>query len=253
MNTVNAMSDTSVRYTSPYQEEERAWREVWWPEGLWKPFTIAVQVSIFKTKGFGQFSSDGTYEFAELIASLRLPAGADGLVVIPRPSKIASNYHDALSIVLRMLRDDREDWQDDRECILAAHNTSLCQGTQEAWAYLEARTPGDFLVIPVQTGGAHFHQSPRRSEVCMSQSRHNEFPLGPLEGALILLCHPNRLRETKNLVMEFPGMRCFDQQEEGMTRCPMFDHSGGELRLGTIGVSDPPLLTSGAASGWVVV
>ncbi|MCH8821006.1 hypothetical protein IID23_00605, partial [Patescibacteria group bacterium] len=115
--------------------------------------------------------------------SRQTPLGTEELLVCPKPSLIAGNYHEALVNVLELLGKTRN-LKNQREGWLNSPFMELSEKTAEAIAKLERKTAGDYLVIPVQMGMRHRGRSVRRARECFI---HNEFGLGPYEVVCYLL------------------------------------------------------------------
>lgn len=131
-----------------------------------------------------------------------LPSGAEGLFVIPLWEKIASNYNDALKIVLSALNVQRKgkfyNWRWD---CLDKKYLRIHKHTVLSLHLIKDQQPGqDILIVPAQFGFHHRGQS-------VSDLRNvfvaNEFGLGAFAVGIMLLTHPERLESCKDL-----GINC---------------------------------------------
>lgn len=166
----------------------------------WQLKSLAEQLAVLQ--GFERFKMLDASRVTELAEAFSgLPEGADGLVVIPKPSKVVDSYNEAVVLMTELMASQRKDWYNYREGRLGPKYLRLTEKTQQALSRLEQKT-GDYLVIPVQTGLRHRGRSVRRARVMMSD---NEFGLGPYEVGIILLTHPERLQKYEHLAIDCAG------------------------------------------------
>jgi len=155
-----------------------------------------------------------------------LPEGAEGLAIIPKPSKVASSYNGAVVLMTELMAKQRKDWYNYRRGCLGSDHLRLTDKTEQALAKLEKETPGDFLVIPVQTGLRHCGRSVRQARGMFSS---NEWGLGPYEVGIILLVHPERLQKYKHLGIDCTGCEYSSAADGQFDDCLYFNWGGGRL------------------------
>lgn len=136
------------------------------------------------------------------ITSLTLPEYAEGWIVVPKFSKIASDYNSALEITLKILAKERPIFLNGREGEIGKEYLRLDNRTARAIEILNRTTKKDYLVFPVQLGGYYLGKSPRRVKVLLKP---NEFGLGPFEIAIFLLTHPRWLTTEDDLGIDCVG------------------------------------------------
>jgi len=131
-----------------------------------------------------------------------LPEYAEGWIVVPKFSKIASDYNDALEIALEILAKERPNFLNGREGELGKEYLRLNNRTVRGLEMLEKTAKGDYLLFPVQLGSRHLGRSPRRTKVLFES---HEFSLGPFEIAVFLLTHPKWLTTEDDLGIDCAG------------------------------------------------
>ncbi len=169
------LADTAVetieRYTvsDRYSEEETDSDRTY--PATYRVRPIEAQVTTLR-KFFPQLNG-----CMERLARRPLPPGAEGWLAIPRWQALASNYNDAVEMVLEALSTQRKF----ANRITGKLNETYLRQTERtsrAHAILEVQQPGnDILVVAVQAGLLHRGVSARRARVSM---RGNEFGLGAL-------------------------------------------------------------------------
>jgi len=157
-----------------------------------------------------------------------LPEGADGLAVIPKISKVGHSYNEVAELMCRLMAEHRKDWYNYREGCLSTEYLRLTEKTQQALSRLEKETPGDFLIIPTQTGLRHRGRSVRRARAMMSS---NEWGLSPYEVGIILLTHPERLQKYEDLAIDCAGCEYCPDADGDFSDCLYFVWSDGWLRF----------------------
>ena len=131
-----------------------------------------------------------------------LPEYAEGWIVVPKFSKIASDYNSALEIALEIFAEARPNFLNGREGELGKEYLRLNNRTVRAIEMLNETTKRDYLLLPVQLGSRHFGRSSRRARVLLKS---NEFCLGPFEIAMFLLAHPKWLTREDDLGIDCAG------------------------------------------------
>ncbi|MFW6126460.1 MAG: hypothetical protein ACOC58_05075 [Chloroflexota bacterium] len=178
----------------------------------------------------------------------QLPREAEGWLVVPKPWKLAQTYNEALEQVLGHLQRARPRFSNGREGRLGPEHLSLTDRTYRVLGELERDTPGDFLVLAVQSGLRH-----RASSVGEVRERlaGDEFCLGPLEIASLLLTHPDRLGDYEHLGIDCPGCRYAPNADGQYSFSLYFIWDGEGLRL-DCSSSDAGAPGFGSASGFLV-
>lgn len=143
------------------------------------------------------------------LPNIPLPNGAESVFAIPRWEKIGSTYNEALEIVLAVLERTHKPFVNYREVALGPDRLRQSKETVHAFQKLESW--GDFYLVPAQLGSKYLGKS---MDTVRKEFTANEFGLGALEVACILITHPNLLKEGGGI--DCPG----DE----------FDFSGGDAR-----------------------
>ncbi len=229
----------------PYANEEVK-STYGYPKG-WKLRDISEQLTILqKIKEFKVLNARHVIRVAENPSEV--PEGAEGLVIIPKPSRVANSYNEAVVLMTELMAKSRKDWHNYREGGLGPEYLRLTEKTKQAIFRLEKGTPGDYLVIPVQTGLRHRGRSMRRAQVMFID---REFGLGPYEIGIILLTHPERLQEDEceHLGIDCAGCDYSPYADGDFFRVLDFRQSSDELRFGCW--ANSVLQHFGSASGFV--
>lgn len=189
----------------------------------------------------------------------RLPIGAELLQVVPKPTAAAraaripapygSGYGELLEVVLghigraRLLRNCREGQLD-------PNRVRILHSTREHLRWLETETPGDFLLIPMQSGLLHRGSSDRRSRVEID--RGGQLALSPWEVGHHLLSHPERIGGPDQLFLSCAGAE-YDPVGRGMydENSLFFCWDGDRLTFG-YGWTGSAVARYGAASAFPV-
>jgi hypothetical protein len=211
----------------PYADEEVESNDGYPKE--WSFKSVLEQVKVLQS--FEEFKNlDATHviKIAEKYELPEVPEEADGLVVIPKLSKVASSYNEATELMTDLMAKHRKDWYNYRKGYLGPEYLRLTEKTQQALTKLERETPGDYLVIPVQTGLRHRGRSVRRARVMFGES---EFGLGPYEVGIILLVHPERLQQYEHLSVDCAGCEYSPDAGGEFSHYLYFFWSGGELKF----------------------
>lgn len=176
-----------------------------------------------------------------------LPEGAEGWLVVPKPSRIAESYCEALERVISCLARSGPAFSNSRDGKLDSEYLRLTERTRQALDQLEGSTPGDYLVLAVQCGLRY-----RPSSV--SDARHmlrgHEFGLGPFEVASLLLTHPERLSDYEHLGIDCPGCTYAPDADAQHSHaiCFIWDSDAVYLDCGHVEANAPGF---GAASGFL--
>lgn len=145
-----------------------------------------------------------------------LPEGAEHWFVIPRWELFAPTYQEALKMLFDRMKSTRCFAPQVELERIRQHPRSV---EMMARVVRQQFTPNAFI-IPAQFGLRHKSQPMRDVRARCEGS--NEFPLGMFATGMMLLTHPERLREFANLSIDCPG----DEISSGLTsewdRAPCF-------------------------------
>lgn len=174
-------------------------------------------------------------------AGMGVPVGFDGIGVIPKLSVLAARddrrghrewpiLNRALAVFLPVIGRARKDFHNYMGNNIGLDRLRFWNGTQEFITALEAETPGDCLVIPVQTGLRHRGRSPRRARVVFTPEA--EFGLDPVSMGCLVLTHPERLQTGNELWIDCSGVECAPDGGGHFADVPIWRWDGGGLQLG---------------------
>ncbi len=180
-------------FTVSPAEEEGSVAEYAYPTG-WHLKSVDEQLTILN-----HLFPNLTFE-TEIPASL--PQGAEGWLVVPKPSRIAKSYNEALEKLLSLLKEVRCEFSNWREGKLEPEYLRLAEKTKKVLDKLERSTPGDYLVLAIQCGLRYQANSVSQARKIFEEK---EYGLGPFEIASLLLTHPDRLTDYEHLGIDCPG------------------------------------------------
>jgi len=193
--------------------------------------------------------------FAMLLPGLRceveipasLPHGAEGWLVVPKPSSIADTYNEAFQRVLGFLMWDPSCFCNGREGKLGPEHLRLLDRSSKALNELERSTPGDYLVLGIQCGLRHRATSVSEARNTFDE---REFGLGPLEVVSLLLTHPERLSDYEHLGIDCSGCAYAPEADSEHSHCLYFIWGGSGLYL-DCSTADANAPGFGSASGFL--
>ncbi len=177
-----------------------------------------------------------------------LPAHVEGFFVIPHWSIVARNYQGAVKKVLALLESKNEqafqNYRKDKLDGKYLHETPIKTRLMKT---LRDEQGSDILLIPAQFGIYHGGRSARRACAAMNRS---EFGLGVFEAGIMLLTHPERLKDENDLAVICSGDEYSLDADGNFDNAPIFDFSEGDLNFTTcwVGQTGPG---SGSASGFI--
>lgn len=183
---------------------------------------------------------------AELAESWdQLPEGAELLQVAPKLSVVGNQhqietpfyvgYGQCLEIVLGHLGSSRE-FHNYREGRLGPEYLRLRQTTREALEQLEQETPGDCLVLPIQSGMLYRGSSIRRARWIIEHT--SQWPAPSWVVGHHILTHPERLSTGDKLWINCPGDE-YDSDAAGRFGDALcFGFADGQLRFDCCWVDD---------------
>lgn len=165
----------------------------------------------------------------EALAGGTLPPQAEGWFAIPRWSKIAPTYHEALQKVLGLIKQNRGGkFHNYREGQLGQERLRRVSRTEAGFKKSKVdQADYDILVVPAQFGIRHRGRSVRHArEIFLT----NEFGLGAYEIGIMLLTHPERLQHYDDLWIDCAGDE-YDDPDAGdrFGRAPFFSFYGGQV------------------------
>lgn len=149
------------------------------------------------------------------------PHGFEGWVAVPKMEKVAAKFFPnvftqsekdrlGLEYVLKKI----ERYIPVNNQLTYMRNLELRRSDRSAQAFdiMSRGQPGDFLVFPAQLGYKYRGYSPRKTFAGFATNRFysGEFEIDAFSGACILLTHPDRLRNSKDLGMICMGSEVLD-------------------------------------------
>lgn len=132
---------------------------------------------------------------------LVLPANAEGWFAIPRWEKFAPTYGEAVQAVLAKLGSTRK-FYNYRNDQLGSDRLRQNERTVKMFQTLGDQQKGDIVIVPAQFGLLHRGRSVRRAREVFKT---NEFGLDSFAIACLLLTHPERLVQWKQLHIDCVG------------------------------------------------
>lgn len=176
-----------------------------------------------------------------------LPQGAEGWLVVPKPSSIAETYNEAFQRALGLLMRDPSCFCNGREGKLGPEHLRLIDRSNQVLDELQRSTPGDYLVLGIQSGLRHRATSVRDARTAFGE---REFGLGPLEVVSLLLTHPDRLNDYEHLGIDCPGCAYAPEAGSEHSHALYFIWDGGGLYL-DCSSADANAPGFGSASGFL--
>ena len=179
-------------------------------------------------------------KFDPKAAAAPLPPDAEGKFLIPRWQNLARTYGEAVQLVLRKLYAiyGRPYFPFDERRL---EGDCLWQGKPKtvAMRQLANEQKGySLLVLDAQFGALHAGRSNRRSRIVIERA--GQFPLGAFEVGVMLLTHPERMKNHKALWIDCAGDE-FPHNFGTWTSdaSPSFDHDSGEFNMSSRGTTVP--------------
>ena len=251
-------------YTGPFVNE-RAKGPYWmYPKG-WQPKSAlersAILMGFFPGLDFSHVEElalrycvgegsgvcfGGESESANGGRKLVLPEGMDsGLIVVPKLEAVArlvkkppaswKANNVAMGFLLDVFKEAVPGFHDYTQRSIGPKYERLLAATEQALLAIGAKTPGDVLVLPAQTGALFAGYSPRSSRGHMSALvRH--FPLHGFGGGCLALTDPERFANGA-LWMDCPGTERAPHGDGDFSCCPCWVF-GGRLRFDSYGVGN---------------
>jgi hypothetical protein len=127
---------------------------------------------------------------------------AEGLLILPKPNKIAYDYNHALQKVLDLLTKNHPLFLNCRRGELNHKYLRLTERTKYSLSICENEHSGNLYSIPIQLGMRHLGKSARQAYLSFED---NEFGLGPYEISIFLLTHPEWMSESADLGIDCIG------------------------------------------------
>lgn len=164
----------------------------------------------------------------ERLSRKPLPAGAEAWFAIPRWQSMASNYNDAVEIVLAVLATKRKF---SNRILGKLGATFLRQSERSKLAEKilgEQQQGNDILVVAAQAGMLHRGSSARRTRVALAG---NEFAVGVFAFGCMLLTHPERLSTGETLMIDCGGDEYSVRGDYTFDRVPLFDYDAAGIEF----------------------
>lgn len=165
---------------------------------------------------------------------LVLPDGMEGLLTFPKLDKLASlapgkkrwtDINKAISFLLGVLGEVVPNFKDWTEGRLGPEYHRLLDATAHALAEDAAKTPGDFHVLPVQSGALYAGYSVRAARGHIG-ARPREYPMPCFMAACLILANPGRIVEGA-LVMDCAGTERAPRADGDFRDAPYFGWDDG--------------------------
>jgi hypothetical protein len=169
-----------------------------------------------------------------------LPEGMDGLAVFPKSTKVT------MKKILAAMKKLREDFVDYSEGRVDERYLRMTEKTAKMLREIEDATPGDVIVLAVQTGLRHRGKSVRKVRTNLDGK---EFGLTAEMVGVILLTHPERLQKYEDLAIDCAGSEYRSAGRQCVLLQPYWNLDVGELRFSYRGIDGPD---SGFGSGSAV-
>lgn len=162
-----------------------------------------------------------------------LPTGAEGWCVFPKPHRLGKTYFHAFVKALRLLSARFPDTAEDLNRILERNDSCILEKFTRSFLfhatmnYQTTRHNSDFFIVAAQFGINHADQSPFRVRETLLEREYGkdgwvEAALGPYEGAIMLLTHPERLQSENDLRISFPGATLYPENSSSIPCAPEF-------------------------------
>lgn len=168
-----------------------------------------------------------TATYDKSIALRLLPGNAEGWFAIPKCVAIGETYNDAVQSILDVMKEERKgNFRNWIEGKLDVENLLQSVRSANFWQQLEERQKGhDILIVPAQFGFHHRGRSIRRARAVFTEE---EFGLGLFAVGIMLLTHPERVRQEDCL---YAG--CAGDEYLYNLHAPYFYFNEGQTSLST--------------------
>ncbi len=199
--------------------------------GYQKPKGLTEQANrlreLFSGAGFVNLDLQGRIEKGEIA----LPAYAEGWSVIPNWMKNPEawgTYNEALQKVLDAIKKTRNGaFYNYREGQIGPERLRQTKRAEKFFRELsEAQGNPDLLIVPTQFGIRHRGRSVRRSREVMLDNG-NEFGLGAFAIGIMILAHPERLKNVDDLWIDCAGDEYAPGAGVRFDRAPYFNFNDG--------------------------
>ncbi len=208
-----AALELAMQPPSPFRGEfwnERAEAPYWQYPPDWGYNDVLAQLSLLMPHFRGLDASYVEVLFKRLHS---LPDGMEGPLTFPKLPKLASlvsgkkgwtDVNKAISYLLGVLGEVIPNFKDRTKGHFGPDYHRLNDTVARVLAEDAARTPGDFHVLPVQSGALYAGYSIRAARGHIS-ARPREYGMPCFMGACLLLANPGRIANELALVMDCPG------------------------------------------------
>jgi hypothetical protein len=164
----------------------------------------------------------------EKLSRKPLPGGAEAWFAIPRWQALASNYNDAVEMMLAVLSTRRKFsnriiGKTTAKYLRQSERSKLAEKT-----LAEQQQGNDILVVGVQAGMLHRGSSARRTRVSMAG---NEYGLGVFAFGCMVLTHPERLSSGDGLMVDCSGDEYSVRADYCFDRVPLFDYEAAGIEF----------------------
>jgi len=164
----------------------------------------------------------------EKLADQPLPPNAEGWFAIPKWQTLAPTYGEALEKVLAMIMSSRK-FSNYRDGKLGAEYLRQHAKTVKMFQKLELEQKDfDILVVPAQLGLRHKGRSVRRAREVFTSG---EFGLGAFAIGIMLLTHPEREVQWKQLHVDCAGDEFSPGADGDFSSAPIFSFDDGRVEF----------------------
>jgi len=240
------ISRLAMQPVSPFRGEfwnERAKAPYWEYPSDWKLNDVLAQRPLLTPHFKGL---DASHVESLLGQRILLPEGMEGLLTFPKLDRLASlvsgkkgwsDINKAIGYLFGVLREAVPgfwDWTDGR---IDPEYHRLSEVVARALSEDAAKTPGDFHVLPVQSGALYAGYSVRAARGHIS-ARPREYGMACFMAACLILGSPGRLA-ARALVMHCPGIERAPGAGADFGRAPYFNWGDGRPGFSSCWVSSP--------------
>ena len=164
----------------------------------------------------------------ERIARRPMLEGAEAWFAIPRWQALASNYNDAVAMVMECIGSKRR-FQNRVKDRMSPQYLRQSERSKLAETILADQQQGsDIHIVACQYGMLHRGCSARRTRVALAG---NEYGLGAFEVGCMLLTHPERLSSEDTLMIDCGGDEYSVGGDNSFDRVPLYDYDISGLQF----------------------
>lgn len=196
------------RYTDKFKTEEVK-SDYRYLSGYAKPRDLMMQIDLLQ-HFFPDLRGTKLGLITQIVdGRLQFPEHAEGWFTIPNwiknPKLFGTSYARAVQAILKKIQETHGRFQNYRESQITDRNLRQSARSVESWKQIsEAQSNPDILIVPAQFGLRHRGRSGRRALEVMTGTA-GEFGLGAFALGIMLLTHPERLKDVNDLWIDCTG------------------------------------------------